>query len=283
VLAAFALIGTLSPSYQKCTADHERHDSQNEQPDLDKTIASSAYVPLFFVCEGAFVDENNGTLTALATIAIAGFTLTLWRATTKQAGLTRDAIELGNREFVATHRPKLILREAFSPITDSLDSRITLAYTIANVGASDCWMAEAQIGLELVREIGYPIFMMPADMSFPNNVPFIGRIVAGEHRRLTFVDPVQVWDNDRRYRWDAQKETGLHFVGCIAYIDAPGSNIGARWLFGGNTTLKLSASTGFGKAITNMNMPISALCTRRLASSLASGSGFRAGCAAGHW
>jgi len=195
VLAAFALIGTLSPSYQKCTADHERHDSQNEQPDLDKTIASSAYVPLFFVCEGAFVDENNGTLTALATIAIAGFTLTLWRATTKQAGLTRDAIELGNREFVATHRPKLILREAFSPITDSLDSRITLAYTIANVGASDCWMAEAQIGLELVREIGYPIFMMPADMSFPNNVPFIGRIVAGEHRRLTFVDPVQVWDN----------------------------------------------------------------------------------------
>ncbi len=231
VLAALALIGTLSPSYQKCTAGHDGHHSQNEQSDLDKTIASSLYVPLFLVCEGAFVDENNGTLTALATIAIAGFTLTLWRATTKQAELTRDTIALGNREFVATHRPKLILREAFSPITDPLESRITITYTIANVGASDCWMTEAHIGLELIREIAYPMFVMPPDMSFPNNVPFIGRIVAGEHRRLTFVDPVQVWDQDHRHRWDAQQEAGLHFVGRITYIDTPGSNIRRQMAF----------------------------------------------------
>ena len=78
---------------------------------------------MFFVCEGAFIDENNGTLTALATIAIAAFTLTLWRATTEQGRLTRDAIELGTKEFVATHRPKLRLRYRPRPTPASQQPR----------------------------------------------------------------------------------------------------------------------------------------------------------------
>ena len=99
VLAAFAWIGTLSPSYQKCTADHEGHYGQGEQSDLHKTISNSPQIPLFLLCEGAFIDENNGTLTALATIAIAAFTLTLWRATTEQGRLTRGL----ERGYVAVH------------------------------------------------------------------------------------------------------------------------------------------------------------------------------------
>lgn len=98
VLAVFALIGTLSPSYQKCVVDH-----------LHETVASSPHIPLFLLCEGAFIDENNGTLTALATIAIAGFTLTLWLATTEQGRLTRETLKLARDEFNASHRPKIII------------------------------------------------------------------------------------------------------------------------------------------------------------------------------
>ena len=87
VLAAFALIGTLSPSYQKCASDHESNYGQNKQANLHETIVSGVRVPVFLLCEGSFIDENNGTLTALATIAIAAFTLTLWRATTEQGRL----------------------------------------------------------------------------------------------------------------------------------------------------------------------------------------------------
>jgi hypothetical protein len=87
-------------------------------------------------------------VTAVSTLAIAWFTSTLWQATTQQAKLPREAIELGNKEFIATHRPRLILRDAFSLISDPLDSKIMVIYTITNVGASDCWVTEAHIGIE---------------------------------------------------------------------------------------------------------------------------------------
>ena len=72
VLASFVLIGTFSPSYQKCTADHENYDGQNKQDYLHQTVVNGPHLPLFFVCEGAATDENSGTLTVIATIAIAG-------------------------------------------------------------------------------------------------------------------------------------------------------------------------------------------------------------------
>src|SRR6266550_3861226 len=228
LIAALAFIGSRSPSYQKCTAEHERHDSNNERSALKEPIAGTPQIPLFLVCEGAFVDENNGTLTALATIAIAGFTLTLWRATTRQAALTREAIELGNREFAATHRPKLILREAFSVPPDPPRGAIAVSYTIANVGASDCWMTEAHMGIEWVHG-PYPVEMMTPDRAFTNDVPFIGRIRAGERKQLTFVDRVQKWHAETIHGWAA--EFGVHFVGHIAYIDAPGSNVTRHMAF----------------------------------------------------
>jgi hypothetical protein len=145
VIAAFALIGALSPSYQKCATNHQRNYSQNEQSNLHEAVTSGSYVPLFLVCEGAFIDENNGTLTVIATFAIAGFTLTLWRATNRQAGLTRDAIELGNKDFVATHRPRLKVRRITvvgfhariknAPLMPG--EEINASLEIVNVGASE--------------------------------------------------------------------------------------------------------------------------------------------------
>ena len=70
VLAVFALIGTLSPSYQKCVVDH-----------LHETVASSPHIPL----------------------------LTLWLATTEQGRLTRETLKLARDEFNASHRPKIII------------------------------------------------------------------------------------------------------------------------------------------------------------------------------
>jgi hypothetical protein len=71
--------------------------------------------------------------------------------------------------------------------------------------------------------IGYPIFMMTPENAFPSHVPYIGRIKPGQRKQLSFVDPTQVWDHDRRGKWEG--EFGLHFVGHIAYIDTPGSNV----------------------------------------------------------
>ena len=56
-------------------------------------------------CLGVFVHKNEGAITALATLLIAIFTLTLWRATDKMWKASQDQIELSRDVFVATERP----------------------------------------------------------------------------------------------------------------------------------------------------------------------------------
>jgi hypothetical protein len=153
-LAALTLIGTLSPSYQKCAADHQRDHAQNEQPNLHEGIASHAQIPVLLICEGAFIDANNGTLTALATIAIAAFTLTLWLATTNQGRLTRESIELGNREFGATHRPRVrIAYIRLNPLQAGV-------HATAEIWATNIGDGDAQI-----IEIGADIFVRRKNMA----------------------------------------------------------------------------------------------------------------------
>jgi hypothetical protein len=46
----------------------------------------------------SFINSNN--ISALATVVIAAFTITLWVATSRQAGLTREALIANKRAFV---------------------------------------------------------------------------------------------------------------------------------------------------------------------------------------
>src|SRR5271154_3981891 len=46
---------------------------------------------------GEFLNYYGGAITAVATAAIGLFTYTLYKATTEQARLTREGIELGNK------------------------------------------------------------------------------------------------------------------------------------------------------------------------------------------
>lgn len=83
-VAIAAWCATYSSSYRKCISDHANYGHEDKLSNLNKMTQSDPKVevlPVFLLCEGKFIDENNGTLTAIATFAIAGFTLTLWRAT----------------------------------------------------------------------------------------------------------------------------------------------------------------------------------------------------------
>jgi hypothetical protein len=222
VLAGLALLVVAAVEVSFLVPLQTQVCSQNEQTHQEHcTVQNITFVWLREF--GEALNYYSPSISAIATIAIAAFTLTLWRATTKQAELTREAVALGNKEFIATHRPKLILRDAFSLISDPLESRIAVFYTIANIGASVCWITECHLGLDFRQTAGYPVFTMTPDMCFPSSAPYIGRIEAGEHKRLTFIDPVQVWDHERRRIYGGT--LGLHFAGRITYIDSPGSNV----------------------------------------------------------
>jgi hypothetical protein len=54
----------------------------------------------FLVVIISFINSNNGGITALATVVIAAFTITLWLATSRQAELTREALIANKRAFV---------------------------------------------------------------------------------------------------------------------------------------------------------------------------------------
>lgn len=88
---------THSASYEYCQA--ERHSGQADKHDFHKEIA------YFFVCEGVTIDVNGDLMTALGTLAIAAFTLTLWLTSREQGRLTeiaiRDARVASQRELRA--------------------------------------------------------------------------------------------------------------------------------------------------------------------------------------
>jgi hypothetical protein len=64
------------------------------------TDPSGTVVFNYVRCTGEFLDESEGTVTAIATIVIAAFTCTLWIATSQQAQLTREAFIADKRAFV---------------------------------------------------------------------------------------------------------------------------------------------------------------------------------------
>jgi hypothetical protein len=87
-----ALARGFSPSFKACI-NHEAEQVAKE-PALGDTIGVYAH------CTGVFIDDNNGGITAIATLVIAAFTATLWYATNRQAELTKEAFIADRRAFV---------------------------------------------------------------------------------------------------------------------------------------------------------------------------------------
>jgi hypothetical protein len=113
-LALIALVWIVESSqpFQSCV--NEAQYQAGEQS-LKKRIADfSILARQRKDCLGALIHRNESAITALATIFIALFTLTLWQSTDrlweasdKQAQLTRDSLELARKEFEYTFRARI--------------------------------------------------------------------------------------------------------------------------------------------------------------------------------
>jgi hypothetical protein len=98
-----------------------------------------------------FLQDYDGAVTAAATIVVAFFTYCLVVVTNRQARLTRAAIELGNREYVSTHRPKLRVRKIRLGTTVP-DRPIAISYVVANVGVGEARIMHHELALEVRRD-----------------------------------------------------------------------------------------------------------------------------------
>jgi hypothetical protein len=102
VSAWFLYVADASTSFQTCSADKENKQTEQSAeknfPEVLRPFIVSARIKTD--CIFVFLYDSRDALTAIATVFIALFTYTLYRATTEQASLTREALETTERAFV---------------------------------------------------------------------------------------------------------------------------------------------------------------------------------------
>jgi hypothetical protein len=91
--------------------------------------------------------------TAVATVVIAAFTIVLAVSGSIQACLTRQAINLARDEFMASQRPKIIVRELrmLPQNHNTTVATVEVSYVVANTGASEAEIVESWIEIKDVR------------------------------------------------------------------------------------------------------------------------------------
>jgi hypothetical protein len=114
----------------------------------------------FFSCVVSFLQTYNGAVTAVATVFIGVFTWVLACVTNRQARLTRESIELGRQEFLASHRPQLKIHfvrilpflHEIAPDRQSLKAECG----IINIGTSEGTVTGSAVYLEYLFPVDRP-------------------------------------------------------------------------------------------------------------------------------
>ena len=86
-IGALGWLVVTSSSFETCMGGAQIQQS-NQSPENGATEFITA-LHIYKTCTGVFIDQNGGSITAIATIAIAAFTVLLTRVSNKQAELTK--------------------------------------------------------------------------------------------------------------------------------------------------------------------------------------------------
>ena len=98
-----------SPGTYACKPGHEIAELEKQaRPTLVEVLVASGRNGI--TCVGTWIDQNRDDINAVSTLIIAIFAGTLWWSANTQAHLTREAIDLTRRGYIASHRPKIIVQ-----------------------------------------------------------------------------------------------------------------------------------------------------------------------------
>jgi len=180
---------------------------------------------------GKFLDDHDGAFTAIATVAVAIFTFTLWRAGEKQLTISKKLAdiagkqvsiqeaqtEISRQQFLATHRPRIIMRNVY--MTDVAE-QLAIHYTLVNTGGSDATIVNSRFYAESIPQY---IFMRDADCSDHSELGEI-ILVAGDGRAFEYQIPdvdSAIWNITAFY--NDSINTLICFVGSVRYTDSFGN------------------------------------------------------------
>lgn len=170
-------------SFQKCIAEQkEQQGTSNIKENPPEILLSLAVVDT--VCATRLVYDFRDATIAIATVLIAIFTLTLWRSTHALWDAGQEQLRLARDEFLATHRPKLIVRQMgwdgpghpgidLGGEDDDTREAITIRFQIVNQGAVKATIANINVTL---------VPMVPSRSEpFPGSRPVDVRNNSGRH------------------------------------------------------------------------------------------------------
>jgi hypothetical protein len=167
------------------------------------------------------VNQYNAFVTAVATIVMAIFTGTLWVTSKGQAALTRESIDLGREEFISTHRPRIVLREAFTG-TFLQGERIAVFFHLANIGETAGRIIRSRAEVEIVRKDGPGRLLLQPSLHDKND---IGTVTLGPGESRLFratKDSCPPWEQQMFEMREGCRVAVIHLSGQVMYTDAFG-------------------------------------------------------------
>jgi hypothetical protein len=178
-----------------------------------------------FMSWWASVFHHADAYVALFTFVLAVSTIALWWSTRRLWKATDFSVDLAQKEFIASHRPRVIVRFIQGPFVDEENGamRQFVWITVVNVGDSKATIQ--LIGADLARKLALrgtndPEWVVPGLDAAPKPVtPVV--LISGQ--RHTFKVSAKIPFTDKEIFADAQDAHELCAVGAIRYSDDNGA------------------------------------------------------------
>ena len=145
----------------------------------------------FFVGSAKIIHSIHDDIIAISTLIIAAFTITLWRATDRQGRITDGVLKLAREEFIATHRPSVVIRHLFFL---ELDGRtdIKLLFNFYNKGATIAAIEEVKFYMSISKKDNIDMIWPHITMTTPD-LPIVIDAGYDENGRADVSDNFGKW------------------------------------------------------------------------------------------
>ena len=160
------------------------------------------------------IDVIDGIVTAGATAVIAIYTIVLARVSKRQSNLIADQIKLAREEFIATHRPRLMLRRFYlKDIVLTEGQAPSIIFMIQNIGDSAGRVVEIRSATVV---LGPGELLLP-NMGFGFTEPFNVSLRSGQSEIFP-VNGSSPLEKEERM-WVPQGKKTLFCLGVVIYLD----------------------------------------------------------------
>jgi hypothetical protein len=216
----------IAPSFQSCISQSasEPGDKSSKNFIVPSVIKSQA------ICSFRLIDRHNGFFAALAAVIVAAFTFTLWIATSKQARLTKEVIDLTRAEQISNYRPRLRVRNiVVTPANRTLVERIGIFQPnhpvkgqlyVVNFGGSPANITESHC-IVFWNDSGLPM-RRPYEGGNGNNQIPTTRLEAGQSTSGIFLSDELMSDRTNTIGTKIVHGLRLYVMGWIEYADDRG-------------------------------------------------------------